>query len=73
MRQEVDGGGSDGLKTTEEEPYGQLLPAASVFFCACIKIREETEGAKELWRKGTESECRKGVEKTEKKSIHTIH
>lgn len=48
MRQEVDGGGSDGLKTTEEEPYGQLLPAASVFFCARIKIREGTEGAKEL-------------------------
>lgn len=67
MRQEVDGGGSDGLKTTEEEPDGQLLPAASVSFCARMKIREETEGAKEPERKGTESQCRKGVEKTEKK------
>lgn len=30
---------------------GQLLRAASVFICACIKICEETDGAKELWRK----------------------
>lgn len=72
MRQKVDDGGSDGLKTTEEEPTAScctLPPSSSVPAEKYVRRQMERKncGGKD------ESEYRKGMEKTENKSINTIH
>lgn len=74
MRQEVDGGGSDGLEKPQRKNLTAsccpLPPSSSVPAYKYVRGQRERKN----WRgKGKESGYKKGVEKTEKKSKHTIH